>query len=330
MTPASVGQSVVLPIPHSPLPIFAVLALSVLGISFAAPLVRLSTAHPIAIAAWRLAFSLVLIGVPFIYTRGWRQWRLLGTRGVALAGGAGVLLALHFWSWNSSVGMTSVAAAVVLVNLQPLVVGIVSAAWLKEAPNNRQWAGIGVAMIGALVVVSPDFRGSPGLLDNRALLGDLLAFAGAVTAALYYLSGRRLRQRIDLWPYVTLVYGACLLTLLLIAGILRVPLAPQPPREIAIFAALAVGPMMLGHTGMNWALKYLPAYVVNLTTLGEPIGATLLAAVLPGIREVPSALTLVGGAIVLTGIAVALPKAGDASIEAVTRGQRNGEESSNR
>ena len=40
--------------------------------------------------------------------------------------------------------------------------------------------------------------------------------------------------------------------------------------------------MLIGHTGMNWALKFAPAFVVNLTVLGEPVGATLLAAVLPG------------------------------------------------
>ncbi|MES2522922.1 MAG: EamA/RhaT family transporter, partial [Gemmatimonadota bacterium] len=57
-----------------------------------------------------------------------------------------------------------------------------------------------------------------------------------------------------------------------------------------------------GHTGMNWALGHLPAYVVNLTTLGEPIGATLLAAVLPGIAETPGIGTIVGGALVLAGV----------------------------
>jgi drug/metabolite transporter (DMT)-like permease len=63
--------------------------------------------------------------------------------------------------------------------------------------------------------------------------------------------------------------------------------------------------MLLGHTGMNWALKFLPAYVVNLVTLGEPVGATLLAALIPGIRQIPSAVTLVGGVIVLAGVTVA-------------------------
>ena len=92
--------------------------------------------------------------------------------------------------------------------------------------------------------------------------------------------------------------------LVIIGLVIHVPLAPQPPRELAIFAALALGPMLLGHTGLNYALRYLPAYVVNLTLLGEPVGATFLAAALPGIHEVPGPATLVGGAIVLLGIYV--------------------------
>jgi drug/metabolite transporter (DMT)-like permease len=67
--------------------------------------------------------------------------------------------------------------------------------------------------------------------------------------------------------------------------------------------------MMLGHTGMNWALRHLPAYVVSLTVLGEPVGATLLAWVLPGIREAPGLHTLAGGALILAGVLVASRRA---------------------
>ena len=63
--------------------------------------------------------------------------------------------------------------------------------------------------------------------------------------------------------------------------------------------------MLIGHTGMNWALKFLPAYVVNLTVLGEPVGATLLGAIIPSIRQIPTIATLVGGAIVLAGVIIA-------------------------
>jgi drug/metabolite transporter (DMT)-like permease len=98
------------------------------------------------------------------------------------------------------------------------------------------------------------------------------------------------------------VYGTCFAVLVLLAALTHAPVVPQPGRELAIFAALALGPMLLGHTGLNWALKHSPAYVVNLTLLGEPVGATLIAALLPGIREIPSPATLAGGAVVLAGI----------------------------
>ena len=290
------------------LPAPLVLALAVAGISFAAPLIRLSDAHPLAIAAWRLLFSLVFVTAALIPMRGWRQFARLSAGERALAAAAGMLLALHFWSWNASVALTSIAASVVLVNVQPVIVAGLSAAWLREAPNRRQWFGIALAMAGALTVAWKDVAAEDRGAAGGALLGDLLALVGAVTAALYYLIGRRLRGTLDLWPYVALVYGACFACLLLFAVAGGVPLFPQPRREIAIFIALAVGPMILGHTGMNWALKYLPAYVVNLTVLGEPVGATLLAAALPGIREVPPPLTLAGGALVLAGILFALPQ----------------------
>ena len=284
-----------------------VLALALAGVSLSGPLVRLSHAHPLAIAAWRLAFSLAVIAAALLLTGEWRQWRRLAPRELAFALGAGALLALHFWSWNASVALTSVAASVVLVDTQPAVVAVLSAVWLREAPSRRQWVGIAIAMAGAFIVALPDFRadGASAARHPNALLGDLLALVGALTAAAYFVAGRRLRATLDLWPYVGLVYGACFVTLLGLVLVTRAPLAPQPPRELALFAGLALGPMLLGHTGLNWALKHSPAYVVNLTLLGEPVGATLIAALLPGIREIPAVGVFVGGAIVLAGILLA-------------------------
>ncbi len=311
-TPRGAGRSALL-----------VLIGALFGISLAAPLTRLSASPALVIAAWRLAFSLVIIGAALLVGGEWRVWRQLRRRDLVLTSAAGVLLAIHFWSWNVSLRYTSVAASVSLVNLQPVILAIFSARLLGEPASRRQWAGIGIAVLGALVVgladvpggvtgilhalvggVSSDLpsRASTASAQSRALLGDLLACVGAVSGAFYYLIGRRVRQTLALWPYVALVYSvACAVCVLLAVGSGQT-LYPQPPRELAIFAGLALGPMLLGHTGMNWALGHLPAYVVNLTTLGEPIGATLLAALLPGIAEVPGVGTIVGGALVLTGV----------------------------
>ena len=290
-----------------------VLALSLLGIAFAGPLVRLSTADPVAIAVWRLAFSLVVVGAFLVATGEWRDWRKITRDELLLAVLAGISLALHFWTWNASIHLTTIAASVTLVSLQPAVVAAISAISLREAPSKRQVLGIAVAIAGAFIIAAPDLRGGLAPSGNRPLLGNLLATSAAVTAAIYYTVGRRLRRSLGIWAYVGIVYFVAFLSLILIGVSRGVAIAPQPPRELAIFAGLAIGPMLIGHTGMNWALKYLPAYVVNLTVLGEPVGATLLGALIPSIRQIPTVNTLVGGAIVLGGVLVA---AGGASTKA--------------
>lgn len=286
------------------MPASLVLVLALLGISFAGPLVRLSHAHPLAIAIWRLGFSLIIIAIALVVTGSWRQWRRLDRSGTLIAIGAGAMLAVHFWTWNASISFTTVAASVVLVNTQPALVALLSAGWLREPPTRRQWMGIGVAMAGAFIVALPDMASAANATTGRALFGDALALAGAATAACYFVAGRKLRSTLDLWPYVAVVYGTCFVVLIGFAAVVHAPVLHQPPREIAIFSALAIGPMLFGHTGLNWALKYLPAYVVNLTLLGEPVGATLLAAALPGIREMPGIATVAGGALILAGIYV--------------------------
>jgi len=295
---------------------YTVLALSLLGISVAGPLVRLSAADPVVIAVWRLGFSLLIVAGFLVGTREWRDWKRITWREAALAVGGGIALALHFWAWNASIHLTTIAASVTLVSLQPAVVAAISAVALREAPSRRQLLGIAIAIAGALVIAAPDLRSDVGLGGNRPLVGNLLAVSAAFTAAIYYTIGRRLRASLGIWSYVTIVYSAAFLTLGVIALARGIPLGPQPPREMAIFAALAVGPMLIGHTGMNWALKFLPAYVVNLTVLGEPVGATLLGAFIPAIRQIPTIATLVGGVIVLTGVVIAADTRGDSSTNA--------------
>ncbi|HRQ79375.1 MAG TPA: DMT family transporter, partial [Gemmatimonadaceae bacterium] len=136
----------------------AVFALAILGISVSGPLARLSASPPLAIAVWRLLLSMLIVAVPLVATGSWRELRALSGGDVAIALGAGAFLALHFWSWIASLGMTSVAASVLLVNLHPVVIVAGSALWLRERPTRTQLLGIAIALLGAAVVA---FAGSP-------------------------------------------------------------------------------------------------------------------------------------------------------------------------
>jgi drug/metabolite transporter (DMT)-like permease len=69
---------------------------------------------------------------------------------------------------------------------------------------------------------------------------------------------------------------------------------------------LALIPQLIGHTTFNWALKYLPASMVAITTLGEPVGATILAYFILGEGLTP--LKIIGGISIFAGILIALKK----------------------
>lgn len=283
-----------------PVPPAAVLFVSVLAMSTAAPLVRFATTDPLAISFWRLTLALPLIALLLTIRGEWGALRQLGRREWMISILAGVLLAAHFWSWVASVTLTSVAASVALVSTQPVWVALFAMVALRERPDPRHWVGIGVAVLGAVVIGWGDLSGGPD-----PIRGDALALAGAFFVAGYYVIGRGLRRGIGLWPYVFVVYGCASAVLLIALLVTGAPIATgHETHDWLVFLGLALLPTMIGHTGQNWALRYLPAYLVNLTLLGEPVGATLLAWALPGIREAPPLAAVVGGVIILSGIVI--------------------------
>jgi drug/metabolite transporter (DMT)-like permease len=283
-----------------------VLGVAILAMSWSGPLVRFTTAPALAVSAWRLTISTVFILLVLAFRRSAWQGVALTARELLLATLAGGLLAAHFWAWIASLSYTTVASSVVLVSMQPLFVAVLSVVWLRELPGRWQWAGIAVAVVGAAIIGWGDFAGG-----TRALYGDGLALAGAVFAAGYYVIGRSLRQRLDLWLYIGLVYGMAAVLLLGVVSLRAdVALTGYARQDWLVFAALAAGPMMIGHTGVNYALRYVPAYLANLVTLGEPIGATLIAWLLVGINETPGPKFLLGGALVLCGIALGMARSG--------------------
>lgn len=279
-----------------PVPPAAALLVAVLAVSWSGPLVRFTDAPALAVAAWRLILSVLFIGAVLLVRR--QPMPRLARKDWVLAIIAGVFLAAHFWSWIASLDLTTISSSVVLVSSQPMFVALLSGVLLGEAATRRQWLGIFVAVAGAVVIAWGDFR-----VDRAALVGDLLALAGAVFVSVYYVIGRRLRLTVDLWWYIGIIYGIAAAVLLLAVVVAPgVSLTGYESRDWLVFAALAAGPMMLGHTAVNYALRYVRAYVANLAILGEPIGATLIAWLLPAIAEVPGPETLLGGALILTGI----------------------------
>jgi drug/metabolite transporter (DMT)-like permease len=299
-------------------PLF-VLIVAVLATTYAGPVIRLATAPALAIAFWRLALVLPVTATgaarEALQPRG--ALKVPAAPGSAApsdpVGGAlvlmavsGLALAAHFWSWIASLKYTSVASSVVLVSLKPVFAWGIAAIWLHEHPTKREKWGIVLAVLGAVLIGVADSQGTIG-----ALGGDVLALVGALAAAIYYVIGRRARATVGVWTYATVVYTVAAATLAGLAVGSGVPFTGYPRSDWGVFAALAVGPMLVGHTGLNYALKYFRATTVNVAALGEPVGATILAWLIPAIHEVPPPLALLGGVVTLSGIGLALTSAGE-------------------
>ncbi|MBV0900886.1 DMT family transporter [Haloarcula salina] len=276
------------------------LAVAVLAVSTSAILVRWSDAAASVAAFYRVLLTTAMLA-PLALGRHRSAFAGLSRRDVLAAGATGVALAVHFAAWFESLAWTSVAASVTLVQCQPLFVAVGAWALLDERVTRGTTAGILVAVGGIAVMSVGELLGG-GAVGPRPLYGNALALVGGVMAAGYVLAGRSLRQRFPLIPYVTVVYAvsaACLLAFVVASGH---PVTGYPPREWALFLAMAVGPGVLGHTILNWALAHVESSMVSVSLLGEPVGSALLALVL--LAEIPGWSTLTGGVVVLAGIGV--------------------------
>ncbi|MFW5976199.1 MAG: DMT family transporter [Alkalispirochaetaceae bacterium] len=255
--------------------------------SVSAILIRLSSAPPLTIAAYRMLFAFLMVA-PFAVGR----LRGLSRRDLLLATASGALLALHFATWITAVTMTSVASATVLVSLHPILVLAGSVLLLKEKPLPGAAPLIVVALLGTAILSWGDLRS--GIGDIR---GNLLAIAGAGAVSGYMLLGSNLRRRVGALQYNVLVYGVAAALLFSIALLSGSSLGGFALEEYLLFLGLAFFCTILGHALFNWALKFVRATFVSSSILLEPLFATVMALFVLG--EIPSLLTLVGGAVVM-------------------------------
>ncbi len=274
------------------------LGAGVLAISFAAPLIRLADAPALAIAALRLSLAAPPMVVLALATSGGRQWRDLDRGEWLRLALSATALAAHFGFWGASLQRTSVVASVALVTMQPLFVAIGGWAFLGDQPRRGTLVGIAVATAGALVLVGPHIG------DRGTLEGDAFALIGGVMSGCYLLAGRGARRRLSTASYTGAVYPATALLLLAAAVVSGTPLTGHPREAYVAIGFLALVPQLVGHNALNWALGSLPAAVVAVAILGEPVGAAIIA--VPLLDEVPRAIEIAGGAVVLLGVYLVL------------------------
>lgn len=276
------------------------LTIGVFAISWAAILARLADDAPaLTIAAYRMAFSAIVLagaaGISIVLRRDRfperGRWPLLALSGAFLAG--------HFWAWFASLERTSVGSSVVIVAMQPLLGALLGFAFLRERPSRNEYYGIVLGSAGVIVIGGGDLAGSPG-----ALAGDALALLGGFFHAAYRTVGRRLRVDTSATVYSAGVYT--------VAAVLLWMLVPAVGGKARGFSGdtwvylvlLALVPQVIGHTLLNWALARFRIVAVGIANLGEPVLATLLA--VPILDEQPTTALAAGAPLVMAGLIIGL------------------------
>lgn len=288
--------------------------ISILSVSTASLFIRFAQqeAPSLVIASIRLSFASLLIA-PFAIKMHRSEISTLVTQEFHYVFLSGLFLAIHFSSWISSLEYTSVTSSVVLVSTGPFWVAIISPIYLKEKISGPIFLGLIITFLGGMVLALSDICSFQSrlvcpsfisVINGKSILGDFLAILGAISVSGYLIIGRKLRTKISLIPYIFVVYSIAAFLLIIIMSLAgQTPFGYSFQTYIWLFL-LALFPQIIGHSTYNWLLKILPTTVVAILTLGEPIGATILAFLV--LNEKPGLINLGGAFFILIGIFLAL------------------------
>ena len=258
-------------------------------------LVRLAACGPAAAGSWRLTFATPLLTL----MAAGRGAAGIGRPSPAMAL-AGIAFALDLGCWHYGIRYTSVANATVLPNLTPVLVTLVSWAFLKERPRPIFLVGL-VAAVGGAVLMA---EASPPSANQGPLphIGDLLSASTAVWYGLYFLAVRAARQSSST---LSVMLWSCLVgapPLLATALLMHEALLPATALGWAAVVGLGLA-HVFGQGSIAWALGRLPASTASVTVLVQPVMAGFLAYLI--FNEALTPLQVVGGTLALSGVVVA-------------------------
>ncbi|MGJ3243378.1 MAG: DMT family transporter [Opitutales bacterium] len=277
---------------------YLILLGGVFACSTAIIFVKLTETDPVLLSAYRMVIG-GLAQLPFLL------WFLRKNPGALTRVHLGrtilpaVLLAAHFISWILGARMTDAANATLIVNFVPVVLPFLLWLQIGERITGREVTGTGVAMIGLAILVAGDYR-----FDPRHFVGDLICFGSMLVLAGYLACGRRNRDFPSLWAYLVPVNLLGSLMCLAIAPVLGAKPVPVGWREGLLILGLGIIPTVLGHGGLNLALKHLRGQVVALGNLGQFLFASVLA--LFFLAEIPKPTFYLAGPFFIAGAVIVI------------------------
>lgn len=250
----------------------------------------------IQVAFWRILLGAVIYTGLFLAMGG-----KISMRSLRLSAPAGAVIALEIAIFFVAIKATTVANAVVIGNLQPLILFYVAARRFGEVIT--RWL-IGVALV-AFAGVGIVVLGSSGTA-TWSPAGDLLALIAMFFFAAYFVLAKSARQHLDTFEFQTLQLIVGALTLAPIAFIDAGGTFEMSSLRNWAWLALLLAIPGTGHLLMNFSHLKVKLSVTSLLTLGIPAVSTLAAAIF---LDEPASLVQYGGmAIVVVALAAVITR----------------------
>lgn len=264
-----------------------------LASSFPAIAIGLRGFDPLPMAALRLTLAalagiaILALGAGLRPTR--REWLLIAA--------GGLLSGLGFVLGNTGQLTVSIGAASFLLGMQPLYIALFGVLLFGELFTGRNWLGLALAVAG-LVLVS---LGQPGGLRLGA--GVVLLIGAAVSGAAAALVQRPLVAAFNPLRTSALIFlaAAVWLSPWLLEGLAQAARAETGPLLAVLY--LAVVPTFAGQLGLAYSIRYLGVARAGMLFYLIPVAAMAIA--WAGLGQRPEAVTLLGGAALVAGVALA-------------------------
>jgi len=191
-------------------------------------------------------------------------------------------------------------AAILVCLLSPIFIAVLSAKIFKEHLMKRQIFGIGVAAVGAFIVIT---GGTLNVPENKDfLLGSLILLSTPVLWAAYSLWGKKIMEKYDPFlvvAYVTMLGGLCLIPFAWAENSLNQIFTISFYGWLAILF-LSSTCSLLGYYIWFYVLKQVGAAVTSSFLFAEPLVTVLFAVTLVG--EELSLSILAGGLLIFVGV----------------------------
>jgi drug/metabolite transporter (DMT)-like permease len=298
----------------SALAAYLALAAAVAGIVWSAIFVRWADVPGTVSAFYRVLIAAAVL-IPWRLARGRLRFGEKGRsygapKEIWTAVAGGVFFALDLALWNTAVLKTQAAVASILGNNTPIVVALLSWLVLRRRPDRRFWLGLTLSLIGCVLILSVNLRGTAA---GGSVSGDLMALAGGAFFAFYLFATERVRASMDTLTFNSLAIVGSLVSLLAICLLFDLPLGGFSPRTWWALAGLGFVTQLGAYYALVYALGHLPATITSVGLLAQVPGTAILAWLLLG--EPLTAVQIAGGAVVLAGIYVVNSKVRNAGPE---------------